>query len=276
VSDTLHAADAGIADAGIADAGIELLRIRFVPQLPERAVALAAFNDPAPCFAIAVEHPADSAATDAHGSLDVTLLSPESSIPAQVPAAAASSIFVKLRGAELTWRPGHATLQSDPTQADALLPALAEFAHYERELRQIEAQIASGWADLEQDKSLAFDVTPADLARREDVGSRMNQAFARRIRYARIEPHLYEPGAALSSAGQKLGAELRERARIEARLETADAQLEVYEHIYEMGGQRLGEFRASHEEHKLEWIIIVLLAAELVALLAQMVWSFKR
>jgi hypothetical protein len=266
MSQTLHAEDVGI----------KVLRIRFVTQLPEGAVALAAFNDPAPCFAIVVEHPVDTAAAGAHCSLDVTLLPPESPVAAPDAAAAASSIYVKLRGAELTWRPGHATLQCDPAYTDALLPALAEFTHYERELRQIESEIASGWADLEQDKSLAFDVTPADLARREDVGSRMNQAFARRIRYARIEPHLYEPGAALSSAGQKLGAELRERARIEARLETADAQLEVYEHIYEMGGQRLGEFRASHEEHKLEWIIIVLLAAELVALLAQMVWSFKR
>jgi len=103
----------------------------------------------------------------------------------------------------------------------------------------------------------------------------MNQAFGRRILYARIEPHLYEPDATLSAAGQKLGAELREKARIEARLETVDAQLEVYEHIYEMSGQRLGEYRASHEEHKLEWIIIVLLAAELLALMAQMVWKFR-
>jgi hypothetical protein len=255
------------------DVQTTVVRVRFVSAIPGSDVALMAFNDPAPCHAIVGE----AAGRDAGDGdfLDVMLL-PSTAAP-QVPAANdASAIYLKYRGVELTWRPGHATLQCDPGQADSLLPALAEFAHYEGELRRIETEIATGWAELDQDKALAFEVKPTDLARSEVVGGRMNRAFGRRISYARIEPHLYEPDAALSAAGQKLGAELREKARIEARLETVDAQLEVYEHVYEMSSQRLGEYRASHEEHKLEWIIIVLLAAELLALLAQMVWNFRR
>jgi hypothetical protein len=263
VSETLQAAEVGI----------KSLRVRYVAQLPGDAVPLVSFNDPAPGYAIVASHPAGSDAATEQGSLDITLL-PQSSMPGEL-AAGTSSLYLKYRGVELTWRPGSATLQCDAGQADALLPALVEFAHYEGELRRIETEIATGWAELEQDKALAFEVKPADLARSEVVGERMNQAFGRRIRYARIEPHLYEPDAELSAAGQKLGAELRERARIESRLEAVDAQLEVYEHVYEMSGQRLGEYRASHEEHKLEWIIIVLLAAELFALLAQMMWKFK-
>jgi hypothetical protein len=246
------------------------IRIRFVDQLPGDAVPLISFDDPTPGYAIVIGHPSGS---DVATGLDVTLL-PQSSAPDQLVAGAAS-IYLKYRGVEMTWRPGYATLQCDPGQSELLLPALAEFAHYESELRRIETEIATGWAELDQDKALAFEVKPADLARSEVVGARMNQAFGRRIRYARVEPYLYEPGAALSAAGQKLGAELREKAHIEARLETVDAQLEVYEHVYEMSSQRLGEYRASHEEHKLEWIIIVLLAAELLALVAQMVWKLK-
>jgi hypothetical protein len=263
VSETLQAADVSI----------KTLRIRTVAQLPGDVVPMMSFDDPAPCHAIVVGHPAGSDAATEYGSLDITLL-PQSSAPDQL-AAGTSAVYLKYRGVELSWRPGSATLQCDAGQADSLLPALVEFAHYEGELRRIETEIAAGWAELDQDKPLAFEVKPADLARSEEVGSRMNQAFGRRILYARIEPHLYEPDATLSAAGQKLGAELREKARIEARLETVDAQLEVYEHIYEMSGQRLGEYRASHEEHKLEWIIIVLLAAELLALMAQMVWKFR-
>jgi hypothetical protein len=171
------------------------------------------------------------------------------------------------------WRPGHAMLQGDSEQAESLLSAVVEFTHYERELRRIEDEIAGSWAELEQDKSLAFDVTPADLKRSDAVGERMNRVLQRRIRLARIEPHLYDPDAGLPAAGQKLGQELRDRARMDARLETVDAQLEVFEGIYEMSGQRMGEFRAAQQEHVLEWIIIALLAAELVLLLVQALWK---
>jgi hypothetical protein len=256
------------------DVQTTVLRIRFVAGVPDGDVALMAFNDPAPGYAIVIGHSANSNAAEVEGSLDVVLLAANAPQPTNLPDT--PTIFVKYRGVELAWRPGHATLQCDPGQADALLPALVEFAHYEGELRRIETEIAAGWKELEQDKALAFEVTPTDLARSEVVGARMNRAFGRRIRYARIEPRLYEADAALSAAGQKLGAELREKARVESRLETVDAQLEVYEHVYEMSSQRLGEYRASREEHTLEWIIIVLLAAELFALLAQMLWAFKR
>jgi hypothetical protein len=261
------------------DVPTKVQRIRFVAKIRDGDAALMAFSDPAPCCAVlgdAAAKPDREDGSEAGGVLDVVLLPPATApLPQQASPLDMQAIFVKYRGVELTWRLGHATLQCDPGQADALLPALVEFAHYERELRRIEEEIANGWTQLEQDKALAFDVTPADLARGEAVGSRMNQAFGRRIRYARIEPHLYEPDATLSAASQKLGAELREKARIEARLETVDAQLEVYEHIYEMSSQRLGEYRAAREEHTLEWIIIVLLGAELLALLAQMVWTLK-
>lgn len=250
-----------------------VLRIRFVAAIPSGSDALMAFSDPAPAYATVVGHPASGEATDANGSLDVVLLPPNSAQPTNL--SDSQTVFVKYRGVELTWRPGHATLQCDPGQSDVLLPALVEFAHYECELRCIEAEVAAGWTELEQDKALAFEATAADLTRSAVTGERMDRAFGRRIRYARIEPHLYEPGAALSAAGQKLGAELREKARIESRLETVDAQLEVYEHIYEMSSQRLGEYRASREEHTLEWIIIVLLAAELLTLVAQMLWQLK-
>jgi hypothetical protein len=156
------------------------------------------------------------------------------------------------------------------------LAAVVEFTHYERELRRIEDEIANGWAGLEQDKALAFEVTAADLGRSETVGGRMGRVLQQRIRYARIEPHLYQPDTQLTAAAQKLGDELRDRGRIEGRLETVDGQLEVFEHFYEMSSQRMGEYRAAREEHVLEWVIIALLAAEALLMLAQAVWRHGR
>jgi hypothetical protein len=256
-------------------------RILFVAEASSDDAVLMTFEDPAPRYAIQGGTPAADTQSD---SLDVMLF-PLSAAPQMAAfdaewlakANGPSSpppVHIKVRGVELIWRPGRALLQCDPGQTEALLSALVEFAYYERELRRIETEIAAAWAELEQDKGLAFNVSRADLKRGEVVGERMSRALDRRIRMARIEPHLYQTDAAAPATSQKLGAELRDQARIESRLETVDAQIEVFEDIYEMGGQRMGEFRASQEEHLLEWIIILLLAGELLLLLVQAIWKF--
>jgi hypothetical protein len=274
------------------DRGASERRIRFVEQVAVGDSVMMTFTDPATRYAILAEAPALATRKVASGArddvLDVVLLT-LSTMPQGPPfgsnegfaerlektsePGAPPPVYVKYRGVELTWRPGSAMLQCDSEQAESLLSAVVEFAHYECELRRIEGEIADSWADLERDKGLAFEVTPADLKRSGIVGARMNQVLQRRIRLARIGPHLYEPEASLPAASQKLGEELREKARTEARLETVDAQIEVFEDIYEMSGQRMGEYRAARQEHVLEWIIIVLLAAEMLLMLAQTVWK---
>jgi len=268
--------------------GASQRRIRFVDAIADGDAVLMSFQDPSPRYAVLDAAPATANRADADelrgDELDVVLLplpaAPSGTQPGFAKwlaktngAGAPPPVYVKLRGVELMWRPGHAMLQCDPEQAELLLSAVVEFAHYERELRRIEGEIADTWAELEQDKALAFDVTPDDLKRSDVVGERMNRVLQRRIRLARTEPHLYDPEASLPAASQKLGEGLRDKARTDARLENVDAQLEVFEGIYEMSGQRMGEYRAAHEEHVLEWIIIALLAAEMLLLLAQMVWK---
>jgi hypothetical protein len=278
-----------MSEAGHAfDGGAGEYRIRFVEQITNDDVVLMTFQDPAPRHAVLGGASATREGGDLRGDiLDVLLLPLPSGSPGKQSEMAPGpaqwleeknhtgtpSILVKYRGVELTWVPGRAALQCDPGQTEALLSAVVEFAYYESELRRIEREIADAWVELDQDKALAFDVTPTDLERSEAVGVRMNKTLGRRIRFARIEPHLYEPQAELSAVSRKLGEELREKVRIETRLETVDGQLEVFEHVYEMSGQRMGEYRAAREEHVLEWVIILLLGAELLLLLVQTVWK---
>jgi hypothetical protein len=272
------------------DGGARQRHIRFVEQIAAGDRVLMSFQDPAPGYAVLCEAPATGTSEVAAGPLssvlDVVLL-PAPTQPQGTPSATnsfaewiaqrddldAPPVSVKFRGVELMWCPSRVLLQCDSEQAESLLSAVVEFTHYEYELRRIEQEIADTWEELEQDKALSFEVTPADLERSRTVGARMNRVLQRRIRLARIEPHLYEPGAGLAAAGRKLSEELREKARTESRLETVDGQLEVFEGIYEMSGQRMGEYRAARQEHVLEWIIIVLLAAEMLLLLAQIVWK---
>jgi hypothetical protein len=257
-----------------------------VERLAAGETALAEFKDPAARYAVVGEAGAAATGHAAGGELLDVMIVPA---PAQTAdagrgralaawveqgrgAGALPPAYVKYRGVEAVWRAGRAALECEAAEAEQLLKALVEFAHYERELRRIEEEIANGWDDLAQDKSLAFDVSPGDLARSAAVGKRMARVQEQRMRYARIEPHLYEADARLTPAAQKLGEELRERARIESRLETVDAQIEVFEGVYEMASQRMGEYRAAREEHVLEWVIIVLLAAEALLMLVQAVW----
>lgn len=172
----------------------------------------------------------------------------------------------------LNWRAGRAVLTAPPALVPAAIEALAEFTHYEGELRRIERELAADWLAAVDDTSLGFDVTPADVPRLPDVGRRMQSIFHRRLRYARIEPYLHEAGAHFPAPVRALGDRLREAARCSVRAETADGQLESQEYVYEMASQRIGEFRHAREGFRLEVIIIALLAAEVV-LMAVGVWS---
>jgi hypothetical protein len=187
----------------------------------------------------------------------------------------AATAIVRMHGIEVHWRPGRAVIFAPAENFEALVLAVIEFAYFEGELRKLEREVADGWVYLDADKRLAYEVSTSDLEHSESVGRRMDETFQRRIRHARIEPHLYRPGAQLPATARKLGEALREAAQIEDRLETVDGQLEVFEHVYEMCSQRIGEFRDAKHGHTLEWVIIVLLAAETLIMLIDMLWNLQ-
>jgi len=143
---------------------------------------------------------------------------------------------------------------------------VVELAFYETELRRLEAETAAAWPEAEQDTPLAYDVTAGDLARQEILGRRTVAVFDRRIRQARIEPHLRHAAADLPLAARRLGDLLRRKARAQERIESLDSKTEVYEYIYELASQRMGEYRNSRRERLLEIIIIVILAVETAAM----------
>ncbi len=55
--------------------------------------------------------------------------------------------------------------------------------------------------------------------------------------------------------------------RVTDRMEFVGSQLEVFERVYEMCGDRANEFAYSRKETTLEWVIILLLAMETIILL---------
>lgn len=270
----------------------DLRRIRFVEQVDQLGTidaqisVLMTFSDPslwyAVCYSISIQDPPSPEAMEVM-ILPLDLTGDNSPTPEGLKSWLDSGdivstqprVVIKSRAAELTWRPGRMVLRCERDQINSMLKALVEFHYFENELRKIESEIAAGWSDLKQDRRLAFQVSDRDLERSENIGNRMEQTLERRMRHVRIEPRLYLPGLQLSFAAQKLGEELRERTRIEGRCESVDSQIEVFEHVYEMASQRLGEFRDARHGHKLEWIIILLLASEMVWLIAEFLMNLE-
>jgi hypothetical protein len=193
------------------------------------------------------------------GKLD---LSPFSVEPCQERPAVA----VKNQDVRVWWGPHRAAILAPAGQLQGALLAVVELAFYEAELSRLEAQTAAAWPEADKDTPLAYDVTAADLARQDVLGRRMAGVFERRIRQTRIEPHLRRAAAALPPAARRLGDLLRRKAKVPERVEALDGKTEVYEYIYELASQRMGEYRNSRRERHLEIIIIVILAIETLAM----------
>jgi uncharacterized Rmd1/YagE family protein len=90
-----------------------------------------------------------------------------------------------------------------------------------------------------------------------------------RARLARIAPAVLAPPIYPPTLASQVADRLRERLRIVARHEAASIQADVFRDTYDMCGQRASDFMLARTGHRLEWVIIVLLAAQLL------LWAFE-
>lgn len=185
-------------------------------------------------------------------------------------------LLVTLQGARVVWSPGRTAVLAPADRLESLRLALGEFALQEGEIRNIEQDLAQNWPHLEADGPLAFQFGDEAAPRREELGRRFQQVLALRSRLARLVPAIHRrPNYPPTLAGQLLE-RLKERTRLAERIEWLGGQLEVFERVYEMCGQRASEFTLSRKETTLEWVIIVLLAMETIILLIDLMAKFGR
>jgi hypothetical protein len=189
------------------------------------------------------------------------------------PGQGSQSLLIALHGVQIVWSPARAAIVAPVDRLDAARGALVEFAYYEGELRDLERCLADGWPRLEADSPLAFEFDEKGIARRTELARGFQQALALRSRLARLTPQIQRPLVHPPTLASQIGERLRERTRLAERVEFADGQLAVFEHVYEMCSQRASEFLQSRKGHNLEWIIIVLLAAQTLLLLFERLTS---
>lgn len=180
---------------------------------------------------------------------------------------------IAIHGAAIAWAPGRAALLVEPTRCEAVRAALIEFGMHDRDLRELEAEVAAGWADLESDAPLAFDFRDRDAERRAGLGERFRRLVALRARLVRLVPHLDRPPLHPPTLASQVGERLRERARMAERAGHLGTQLELHERVYDLCGQRASEWSLAHRSRGLEWAVVVLLAVETALILVDLLAS---
>ena len=263
-------------------------RVQFKPEPQAGETVLCEFADPEPQKAVATCSAADglpAASAERYAVLDVLAVPCEGKQDSRGRRDLRSlleppgqdetpPVAVKVEDVLVLWRPGRAIVQAPPARVETILPALAEFAFYEGQLRKLEDEIAAAWPEAEADSPVTHDASRVDALHREVLARRCTEVFRRRIRCTRIEPHLDSPSAAMAPVARQLGEMLREKVEIEDRIEYLDGKLEVFEYTYEMISQRLSDYTHYRHGMLLEVLIVVFLAAEVLLMMYECYLSY--
>ncbi len=177
--------------------------------------------------------------------------------------------FAALHNAQLAWAPGRAVVAADPHTLNLVFPALLEFAWLATELDTLESQLNTRWTQLHADIPAAFHAQPSSPEQQAQLRERFCHAVAAKARLVQLAPLIDSPPVYPPTAASQAGERLREKARLPERLETLREQLDTFTHIYELAAQKLSDSAASRSSLQLEWIIVVLLAFEVLLILVE-------
>ncbi len=182
---------------------------------------------------------------------------------------ARTSFWMSFQGSRIRWSPGRCAILAPADRLASVRSAVIEVSAQDRTIRDIERALEDAWPELEADTPLAFEFAERSMGRRDELRDRLGRVLHIRARLARLAPAMLAPPAYPPTLASQVADRLRERLRIVARHEAATIQADVFRDTYDMCGQRASDFMLARTGHRLEWVIIVLLAAQLL------LWGFE-
>ena len=285
------------AHAQLFDDSPRAVQIRFVEAAPPGANVLRTFRHPAVRWAIG--EPADLEqvlAADLPGlphqdGFTLVFLPSGSDSPVELqrraeswvndprfagetPADEYPAIDLVVQSDRIVWRPGRALLIGSPRRVGELAAGLAEFSFLEAELRRLEHGLDADWPTAEADVALTHSVDRRAAARRDHVAEMTRRMALRRIQLARLTPPLEKAPLTLSGPVRRLFSELAQQADVVDRLRAADDRLEVFEDLYELANDRLGEFGYFQSGQRLEAWILGVLVLEVLLMVFELWWAW--
>ncbi|MEI7702714.1 MAG: hypothetical protein WCK86_23160 [Planctomycetia bacterium] len=178
--------------------------------------------------------------------------------------------MIQLQGVLICAGPGRVAISGVEERIRAVTGAALEFFWLDSEVRRLERVTGERWEELEEDTPAAFELTESLLNRREQLQARFQQMITSKTAVARLAPMIECPATYPPTLSSQAGERLREKSRLGDRLQFLREQVEVFEKVYELCGQRVSDFVSSRKSHLLEWIIIVLLAFETLLLVVDL------
>jgi len=171
----------------------------------------------------------------------------------------------------ILWRPGRAVMLGSSERQQETAAALAVFAFFEAQLRDLESGIRQRWIRAHQDMDLTTQITRKSLAEWPRVAEITKWATASRMKFAALDTSLDLPADSLTPRARRVVGELANMTRIRDRLRGVDDQLEVFEDLYELANDRLSEFSHYQGEYRLEVWIVLILVAEVLLMVGELV-----
>jgi hypothetical protein len=178
------------------------------------------------------------------------------------------------RTARVFWCEGRGLIYCKAAQLRDTLDGVVRFALTERETVALERGMKSAWAAIEEDKSLTHAVTAGQQKRQKHVNTMTELVVQMKCAQMRVETALEQLDPTLAEPSKRLYGELAMAAGLYDRAPRLSEPVQFASDHYELANTRLIEGKNSATErtnfmigHILESLIIVLLLAELTALL---------
>ena len=174
------------------------------------------------------------------------------------------AMMTTLQGVRLFWSGKRYAVVATAGRLRAVAAAVAEVLYYELELRSIQQALEASWAQMQADIPLAFEFESMPPEQRAALRGRFQATVRLSARLARIGPQVHAPHIHPPTLASQVNERLRERTQMPHRHELVGEQVEVFENVYEMCGQRASEFELATRGHTLEKVIIAILLAQMV------------
>src|SRR5580658_6732807 len=167
---------------------------------------------------------------------------------------------------QIRLRGDRALIIADAKRLDEYLPGLAVFAYNEKQISDIEAKVAKLWEQMRGDIPLTESSRLGMLGRQSGIDGLVGELARTRMSLTAADQAIYLPAPTLSLTAQRLQNELALTSRHADRVEALDERLEVLEDNYERISDRMYELKLHRRELIAEWMIVLLLFAEALAL----------
>ncbi len=151
--------------------------------------------------------------------------------------------------------------------------AVLEFTKTAFELTAIEHLLDAAWKHYEDDLPCGFSFHKSDANTAATLSNRYVQAMSLSGEISRLSPRIHLPPEHPPTLAGQLSERLRERSRLADREEFADEQIDTIIRLYETTGQRVSEYTIARREYILIWVIVLLLGAEILLLLTDLLSS---